>query len=277
MISALENKINILRDELNFTVNKWVNLQYEVYPKLTHQYTNLFGPLEYKLRNKSLTSEIMKIKTELLLSKIKEGVEITQQIYEEIDLVAQKQADYSSKNKDTPTVEESKDIFDKMDHIAVNPLLPIKRDSEQYGISKMYRDLVKRLHPDCNEKTSLFERYWAPVQGAYQNNNVERLSLYHKILCPYDYKNFREQQTQINQLCDHIRDLEMSLEREKSKIAKILETEPFSLQGKIENDRWISRRRQKLESQIFYAELSIRKNERKLRAITDYSMQRSAS
>lgn len=256
---SLKLQASALRNELETVLGQWSDLQYEIHPKLTYMYQNLFGQLEYTLQKKSEASQLMKTKVRLLKGKIRQGKEITDELLEEIEQEAQRRFD------EVKSVEPDRDyrfarIIAALDREKKKKLIPDSPIDDKYEISKIYRDLVKRLHPDKSGKSLQFKRYWQPVQSAYKTENLERLRLYHKILCPFDYKNMQLKQSKIHSLKLEIRELERVVRTEKEKIEKIKEREPFSLADKFENEFWIKGRRKHLENRIFFTEATIERH-----------------
>lgn len=275
VITKLEMQTNSLRQELECLVGQWSKLQFDLHPRLIHTYHNLFGQLEFSLKKKVIYSESTRQKVELLRERLKKGEKITEETLKAIEHYVSLRAgtkdtaDNSSANKDIS-------LFQTIDNESRKSLLPSSPIEDKYEMTKIYRDLVKKLHPDKSNHSTQFQRYWEPVQVAYKSSNLERLRLYHKILCPFDYKKLCLKQSALNALRLDINELKKTIDNEKEKIAKIKEREPFCLEDKFKNEIWVTSRKKQLENKIFFTEVSIRKHERRLHSITSNELKQSA-
>jgi hypothetical protein len=274
LVEELQKQIKAHREELEELVNNWSNLQFDVHPRLMDQYRNLFGSLEHTLKTKNVASDTIKYKIELLKKLVDKGEKVTEEMLTDIDVLARQHASKVRSRK--VSKEEVDQFFKKIDESESRSMLPFSAIDKKYELTKIYRDLVKKLHPDATNRTDLFNRYWGPVQTAYESENLERLSLYHKILCPMNNKDFKVQQTKLNALRMELSDLQTSVLNEKKKIKKILDNEPFNLEDKFNSKIWVSSRKKQLENEIFFTDLSIRKGERQLNAISRYQYKKHA-
>ncbi len=274
VVHELQEQINSLRGELEELVNCWSNLQFDVHPRLMDKYRNLFGSLEHALKEKNVISDTIKFKIELLKKKVDKGEKLTEKVLQEIDVLARQHV-YKAKSKKV-SKEEVISFFKDIDESESRSLIPFSEIDKKYEMTKIYRDLVKKLHPDATNRTDLFNRYWGPVQAAYESDNLERLSLYHKILCPSNHKEFKVQNSKLNALRMELADLQESVLNEKKKIKKILDKEPFNLENKFNSKVWVSTRKRQLEHDIFFTDLSIRKGERQLDAISRFKYKKQA-
>lgn len=276
VITKLENQADGLRKELERLVAQWSKLQFDIHPRLVHTYHNLFGQLEFSLKKKAIYSESTKQKVELLRERLKKGEKITEETLKAIDHYVSLRAGEKVSIDNNTAKTTGMNLFQTIDNESRKSLLPISPIEEKYEMTKIYRDLVKKLHPDKSNHSEQFKRYWDPVQVAYKSSNLERLRLYHKILCPFDYKKLCQKQSKLNALRLEINELTKTIENEKEKIAKIKEREPFCLENKFKNEIWISSRKKQLENKIFFTEVSIRKHERRLHSITSNELKQSA-
>jgi len=264
VLKVLENKYLSLKDELTELINQWQNLQEEVHPRLMHMYNNFFGKLEFDLRQKSEEFEFIELKYKLLNTSIMKNGALDNFSKNQINDILTKENDI----KDIKTEEDKrKEFFNSFDKPIFNPLVPECELNDRYELTKLYRDLVKIMHPDTNGINVNFKRYWHKIQEAYRDSNIERLRLYHQTLCPNNYKEIRRIDAKISALQFQIKELEYNIFKERRKLSKIHDNEPFSIEKNLSDKFWINRRKRELKDQIYYTDIKLKQSQRRLNSL----------
>jgi hypothetical protein len=257
----LNKRIEDMRQELLDLLDHWYDLINIQQPRLEFLYEAVFGDLEIELEQKSRTSEELQRKVELISYKLKKGEKINKSTLEFIDMVIDRefrnnmfnrpQQNNMFEEKASSNISES----DLIDDMAIEDEIPT-----------LYRSLVKKLHPDIAGDTENFRRFWNSVQDAYKTNDITRLRLFKKTLCP-DLKLEKHINEEIK-LKKHIKELEININTEKRKIQRLREQEPFTLESKLGDRNWISRRRRMLRDRLFQVERKIQFNNRLITNLT---------
>ena len=196
----LKARTKYLRIELSQILGKWFYLKNVLYPQLEFQYHQLFGDLEREIDIKSYELNILKLKHHNLSNKNHD--KIGQNIDGLNDIAEQ--------------------IFSKIEKAFENSPIPEYKLNVEYEISYIYRQLVKKLHPDTTNDTEMFNEYWINVQDAYQSKNIHKLRLFHKIICFDDYLELVTLRNLERALLEELNELEKSIKLEKKKINKLM-------------------------------------------------------
>lgn len=260
-LDDLNNRIEEMRHELLDLLDHWYDLVNVQQPRLEFLYEAIFGDLEIELEQKSRTNDELQRKVELISYRLKKGEKINKYTLDFIDKVIDRefknnifsrpaQADFFEEIRQTQVSDR-----DLIDDIAISDEIPF-----------LYRTLVKKLHPDVAGDTENFRRFWNSVQDAYKSNDISRLRLFKKTLCP-DAKLEHHQQQEIK-LKREAKELEISINTEKRKIQKLKEQEPFTFEAKLGDKNWITRRKRMLRDRLFQVERKIQFNNRLLNNLT---------
>lgn len=263
-IKQYEIKVNFLKQELLSLVEQWQDLRDDVHPRLMYAYETLFGSLEYELKKRKQLSVENSRKLEMLNLQISKGevIDLNKLKYFHNQIRSNQK---TSKLKSNSSKIDS--FFNSYDKTKETTLIPISVVDEKYEMVQIYRDLVKRIHPDLNGDNYNFRRYWHSIQSSYKNANIQRLRLYHQTLCPIEYTNFKEKNVIYNSLKNQESELKNSIKKEKQKIQEILEKEPFNLEKKFYNEKWINNRRKHLKAKIFNTDMRIKIQDRKFQSL----------
>lgn len=228
-VTELKIKTSHLRDELAELLGKWFYMKNVVYPQAEYRYHQLFGEVE---------SEIERLNTELRKLKMQHfNVKLA-----------------NSSAKSLPKLEElnnvAEHIFSRVEKSIENNQIPELALNIDYEISYLYRQLVKKLHPDTTNELELFNKYWINVQDAYQTKNIYKLRLFHKIVCFDEYLDLVTMRNRERVLNGELNELEKSIKNEKKKINRLMMQEPFVFMNKLYDDFWIEDRKKFLDRKL---------------------------
>ncbi len=204
-------------------------------PRLTAQYIELIGKLQYEAY--ALNVDVMKLKRkhQLIQSSLNRGerpdMQLVEQTLEVEFMEYQQQIEAQAEN-----LRAAKSYLEA----------PLISEEDVTDMVRIYRIIVKRLHPDWNpdlseEKKELFVR----AQAAYKSTDVQELR---NILLMLD----AEEPPQIKEdtIDDDIARLERSLEDLRSRVDKLNESFPFDHREKLNDKEWIERKQADIKASI---------------------------
>ncbi len=242
-ISArLLRSIATLKQELHSLLEEWFSLEKVCRPKLTAEYDALFHDLETEIQRKTLEAAEIARKVELLGLKKQRGELITSDTTHLVDTIVAKEFERMR--------QRLHEVFDKPPDER-NPLSARKISDDEFP--KMYRAIVKKLHPDISESSDAFRKYWNSVQTAYETKNKEQMQVLFHVLADDEVNSTRHfvgNMTDISALESKEKELRQKVERERRKIQKLHNEEPFILSDLLKNTLWIAAQRKNLEDQI---------------------------
>ena len=239
VIVELRSRIKECRQELLNLLYDWHYLQNILHPQIVFQYDSYFGDLEFDLQKKSRVAAEIERRVELLSVKLRRGERLTEKTIKFVNLLVQKEFErkYASENRTS----NNGAGYDKRNDYssANNGDCKIRRPEDEepnlfqndydltdyeykpysaYEAPKLYRKLVKKLHPDISGETEAFNRFWCNVQDAYRSNDVNRLRLFHQTLCADDEnRRYSDNKTEEMNLRTEISQLEKNIIIEKRK------------------------------------------------------------
>ena len=230
-ITDLRIRTEFCRTELAQILSSWFYLKNIIYPQLEYSYFSLFGEIENEINNRTDYLKSLKIKRNKYY-----------QIYNQTT---------ETKNDNINNLKQSADnLFKKIESGFDSELIPQLPLNVEYEVSTLYRKIVKKIHPDVNPTDDIHKKYWINVQDAYQNRNVNKLRLYHKILCHEDYLEIINKRHLERVLQQELNELENNIKTEKKKIQHLMMQEPFIFKDKINDERWIAHRKKLLELRL---------------------------
>ena len=258
-IQEMKKNIEECRSELLNLLADWHYLKNIVQPQLLFTYDSIFGDLEEELNNKSFIASELDRRVEVLSTKIRRGERLTEKTINFLNMFAgasqSMDMNYKAQNPNQVTFKTTYDY----DNFEVNA---------NYEIPQLYRQIVKKLHPDINGESETFQKFWDNIQNAYKSRDLRRLRLFHLTLCKdYDY-DFQDLKAEENTLKLEIKDLEKNISIEKNKINQLKNQEPFTFQDKLNDEYWVSKRKRQLREQIYKMDRKIQSQRRMLIEMT---------
>lgn len=219
----LKEKTNDLRQELTAILGNWFYLKNILYSQIELKYHQIFGDIEKNIED--LSSELKNLKYQ----KYKTNY-------------SNESKKYFSNIEELNNIAET--IFNKIENSFENSKIPQISINIEYEVAYIYRQIVKKMHPDTNNDKSLFEKYWHNVQDAYQSKNIVKLRLFHKLICFDDYLALITHQNHERVLIDELNELEKNINLEKMKINRLMNQEPFVFMNKLNDENWINQRKE---------------------------------
>ncbi len=263
-LNKLRADLEETREVLLRLLNDRFVLKNIVAPRLMFVYETIFGDLEIELINKNREASKLERRLELISIKLKRGEKLTKKTFEFIDEIVERE---SVRNGES--FESRKTKFSSR----VKNGVQSGRNLSRKDIPKLYRGLVKKLHPDAvGTETEQFQKYWESVQDAYRSKNARRLKLFYQTLCGEDYKPVADESDDLQEkIKREIRELRINIAAEKRRIERMKRTEPFTIENKISDKFWIARRKRILREKLFQADRQIRRHRRTLSSLASFN------
>lgn len=234
-----KEKVNSLREILLHLEQ----LQNETLPDLRQRYDAKFREFEVQIQELTLVLSEKQRVNELLLLKYQRGEEITEKVIQFVLMFVEKEyARYKTTGK--------KSTFGLQESATT-----ITSSSNNFSteISKLYKELVKKLHPDSPQKDEkLFQQFWNNVQESYEKQNLQRLRTYHSIVCTQQLspEMFTSASSEKDRLIAEISFLERKVVNEQKKIDTLYSKEPYTFKDNIDNSDWITQHSNSLQNTI---------------------------
>lgn len=280
LIAELKKRLAECRQELLAILSDWHYMQYELQPQLNYEYENIFGGLEYQIDDKDRKASKLERRLEMLENRCRRGESISEltidfvnkAVDNEFRKIDELKGGYfnsfvgrDNNNHGGFTIKSSAKFTPPARKITKSAA----GNKEENPVSSVYRKLVKVLHPDvAKENKELFEHHWDQVQNIYKANDLERLTLFQKSICPEEPDEFEDIIAEENALKREIRDLEFSIRNERGKIEQLKQQEPFVFRDKLSDNLWIARRKQALRDKLFTIDKQIIARSHTLRQLT---------
>ncbi|GBD07272.1 hypothetical protein HRbin21_01090 [bacterium HR21] len=230
----LRQRCRQLQEALRETLREWFRLRTEVYPRLLAEYERLFGEEERERQRLSLQAAQLKRRTELLVLKLERGEPLTERTFALVEQIVER---------------EFAQLWQRL-KAAEEPWERSLAEDTAGEFPKLYRTLVKRLHPDAlGTETEEFRQYWSVLQRAYRERNVHQLRQLHLLLCGEGTDASEGAiPEELEALRAYVRRLELRLAAEQRRLDRLRSEEPFCLP--LTDPTWIEQRRRELQQEI---------------------------
>lgn len=222
----------------------------EILPELRRKYDILFHSLEIDIQLLTLEVSQSQRVNELLLIKYQRGEEITPKVVEFVLMFVDKE--YSKyKNKENNTsfgLQQSSTTISSTSTETAQEL------------SRLYKELVKRLHPDSHQKDAkLYEQFWHLVQDSFEKKNLKKLRTYHSIVCTQQLSPdmFLTTDSEKERLLLEISTLDRRFQYEQKKLSSVQSNEPYIYLHLLDNDEWIEKHSSQLVKTIEALQLEV--------------------
>jgi archaellum component FlaC len=259
----LTKQISLYKNQLLELLKTWYYYQTEVLQRINFNYENLFGDIESEIESKEKNAKALERKYQMLTSKMERGEKITRKSVEFIDGLLDKE-----KKRDVNFQHRSsyKSKFSNFRNTTNNGMLDTKYN-DQYDLSYLYHQIVKRLHPDIIGETTTFRTFWDNVQICYSKKDIERLKMFYFILCRDHKNNMEEIHFNENDLHNDVEELKNFIEKQKQDIDDLKTQEPFCFEDKLADQNWIIERKNLLRNKLVQINKRIMHNNRLIRAV----------
>lgn len=267
----MKTQIEQLKSKLLDILDLWYYYHNDVYQEIMFKYDNIFGDLEDEIDSKSIAAAELEKKVELLKIKIRKGEEISENTMKFVNLIISRQSNRAEQHSYAPSPQR---VSYESDYNSPNTSITEKLKNlrcevnDNYEIPQLYRNLVKKLHPDVSGETKDFERFWDNVQQAYKSRDIDRLRLLNLSLCELDdYQPVDNNNAEIA-LKTIIFDLEQNIKKQENKIKNLKNQEPFVFEDRLNDKFWIAKRKNLLRERIFQIDRRIQHHNKLLSSLT---------
>ncbi len=231
----LKESIDKLRTELSMLVLERDELLYNVCRNLEMRYMLVLGTLEYKAYETQCKALRLKRKLELIQARKNRQEKVILSEIEEI--LDDEFEEYREKldlqiNKLNNAIERSKG--------------ELLTDKEARELKKMYRSIVKKLHPDMNPDISEEElRLFINAVDAYKSGSLETLRIIYDMLGGEDIKPYEESAAE--KLLKEKKRLAKAIDNIKAAIDNIKSEYPYTLKEILNDPEKIEEKKRELE------------------------------
>ena len=235
--AKMKTDVERMRTELSMLLLERDELKLVICKNIEMEYMLKLGSLEYKEYELQCDALRLKRKIELIQAKKNRQEKI---ILAEIDRILD--AEFEE------YMRQLEEQIKKMNEALKRSECRFLNDEEEKELKKLYRQIVKALHPDLNpdvseEKMNLFEN---AVQ-AYKNGDLATL----RIIAGMVGEELPELQTDsLTQLADAKKHLEESLDAIRKDIERIKSEYPYTLKEIIDDELKTEQAKQELEENI---------------------------
>ncbi len=269
-INYLKKKLAKCRQDLLSLLEEGHYINNELQPRLLFQYENHFGPLELRIYKNNRRAAELDNRLKLLKQKIFRGEEIDESSILNITLHARSELDKKEnkcgKESDASAYNNGNGNNGQTSGVDGNGVnnYTMTITSE---MPKLYRNIVKKLHPDIAGETEDFKKFWNDIQQAYNTQNLNRMRLFHQTLCPEENNELDNTIDEETYLRKEITKLENNICKELQKLTDLKSREPFTIQSNLEDAEWIENRRIRLNNKIKILHKEILFKENRLKAL----------
>lgn len=259
-IEAMKQRHANARVALRAALDEWHRLSTEERPRLTHAYAQHFGELERELQYKALDSAELFRRVELLSIKVARGERLTKEIVDLVNTVVNRE--YAKFRR---RVREAFDMDAEQRERAAEHRETVQDDEE---LVKMYRTLVKRMHPDTAGADAPGSEAWHTMQNAYRDRNVSQLRSLLAVLGVDDETSSDTSAWDVERWTVETDLLERRLDVERRKLDRLRRQEPFTYAADLDSDAWRAQHAEDLRNAIAAKDKEIAENREHYREIT---------
>lgn len=239
-IEELKQVIANIKNELWNLLDEYYHYTNIVHSQIMFEYDSIFGEIEEQIQEKDKLAKELEHKIKSLSTQRKRTTHINPKY--------QSSANNSYVN--------TKSAY----------FVPNCKVNEEYEAQQLYRQIVKKLHPDVAGITPEFNRFWNNIQDSYKTTDVQRLRIFYQtIVNNHDNHSFNNQNREETALRTELKDLEYNLMKLKNRLKQIQNQEPYVFKEKLKDKIWIATRKQKLMLKLFQIDNEILSRKKTLR------------
>ena len=231
----LKNEVEKMRTELSMLLLERDELQFVICRNIETSYMLMLGGIEYKAYEAQCKSLRLKRKIDLIRAKKNRQEKVIITDIEET--LNQEFEDYQKRLNEQ---------IEKMNEALERRKCPVLSEEESGELKKLYRKIVKGLHPDLNpdvskEQIQLFNN----AVAAYKNGDLNSLKIINELVD--DRKLPEQSKDAMTQLLEERKRLSDLLKTIKEDIEKIKSSYPYTLKEIVESEEKTEQHRQELE------------------------------
>ncbi len=248
--------INDMKSKLLRELDVWYFYENELKQRIIFDYENAFGDLEEEIEEKNRAADHLEKRIELLKLKKSRGERFTSTSLKLVNALAERQYERRARQSDMHTQPHTFNVPPINKNFAENIVF---QEDDKEDLTKIYRNLVKILHPDAKGDTEDFRRFWDKLQFAWRERNGDVLQMLNLSLQEAPKAAANPSQTVKK---DTFARLQQSLEKQETTLKALKESEPFIYEAKLKNKLWVRRRREFLKNKLFLLDKRINHSKR---------------
>ncbi len=256
-IEELKNKIQQQKKILLELLEKWYYYKFVAQPKIVSEYEAIFGDLIKKIDENEELCASLERKIDLFFVKFKRGERITRGMVELIEKTTSFEAQQNEKTQNNRRKRQDHSNF-------------AYKEANQEGnsngvaeITRMYRKLVKILHPDLAGETEIYRKFWNSIQEAYKTKNYHRLRVFYKTIGDDNF-NLPDDTDIAERYEQEYQELKLMIGIERRMLERMLNSEPFIYEKELKNVVWVEDHRRTLNNKLSRLEKRIESNKKLL-------------
>jgi len=238
-IIDLKHQIRNARKELQELMHEHHHMREHEQSALHAQYDLHFKQLEIDIQQKALQNSEMQRRAELLMTKFQRGEKLTPELIALIHKVVDKEfSSIKQRMRELLNEQSQKKGQAKTTH-------------SHESIPKLYKELVKQLHPDVGTDPELTKKYWSSVQKAYDDKDIHALHALHALICTTAEHTVNDiTGTTVQELQKELTKLRSLIAKEQSDISLLKTQIPFCYALGLRDSQWIEKHRSTLLQQV---------------------------
>jgi hypothetical protein len=247
-IERLRRRMDELRLDLRLIIEEGFHLQQMIKPQILAKYDTLFGDKEKELQRKALLASMAQRRAELLIVRAERGQELTDDVLHTVEDMVRKEFE-PHRVRITESFDMSSDERNKKANL--NHTTEEQR-GDNTELNRLYKSIVKKLHPDIHGETAEFQRFWGVVQSAYERKSIGDIRTLFNLLC-VEERILNEVNPTTHDLYELEKDaryLADKVDYERRKLARLKTEEPFSMEKLINEEWWCNDQLNKIAIQI---------------------------
>ncbi|MFZ9976944.1 MAG: hypothetical protein ACO3GR_02505 [Candidatus Kapaibacteriota bacterium] len=256
-ITDLKRQILKAKSTLQDLIHEHHHMREHEKSALHAEYDSQFKQLEVDIQHKALQNSELQRRAELLMTKYQRGEKLTPELIALIHKVVDKEfASIKQRMRELLTEQYQTMIQTKPIHM-------------HESIPKLYKELVKQLHPDVGTDPELTKKYWTSVQRAYEEKDIHALHALHTLICQSTLHSAEEiTASSVQELQSELSKIHSLILKEQQDISLLKTQIPFCYALGLRDSDWISKHRTTLLQQIEKYTMEIRKSQDIIRMLT---------
>lgn len=239
-IDELQQVIVKLKNDLWNLLDEYYYYTNIVYSQIMFEYDSIFGEIEEQIQERDKLAKELESKIKTLATK-------------------------RSRKTDT-NLKYNSNSNNSFPNGKSHYYVPNCKVNEEYEAQQLYRQIVKKLHPDVAGITPEFKRFWNNIQDSYKSTDVQRLRIFYQtIVNNPESSHSNNHNREETALRTEIQDLEFNLNKLKNRLKQIQNQEPYVFKEKLKDRIWIATRKQRLMLKLFQIDNEILNRKKVLR------------
>ena len=253
-------QIDAIKERLLNLLTIWYKEQTEGLQQILFIYENAFGDIEFEIEQKEKKAKRLEQKYKILSKYVDKKEPVRRQTIEFIDKLLFDNDNENVRNSFHNNNQHQNMFADKNKYFRLDTSV-----NDEVDLTNLYRNIIKKLHPDIIGESNIFNLCWANVQFCYQKQDIERLKMFYMILCTRYVEDINN--NDIVQLKKDVEMLDMYIEKQNKDNNDLKKQEPFCFKEKLDDDKWVIERKNLLRNKLVQVNKRIIHNNKLLRQV----------